>query len=349
VGAASLLLSVPGGSRSILEIVVPYDEQSLCEFLGHTPASYCSVDTAHRMAARALDRARWLAPGQAVAGIACTASLCSDRPKRGDHRFHLAIHTPQQTTSRSLTLHKGERDREAEEMLLDLVLLDAMAEAFGLSERVEVPLLPGEEIAHQLHRTTGPLAALIEGKLSTVCVQRDGQWRSDGPRPALLLPGSFNPVHHGHYALAEVAARLLRTDVAFELSIINADKPPLTEEEVRRRVAQLAGQMPVWLTRAPTFVEKAELFPGAVFIVGIDTAERILQPRFYGDSETQLAQALERLRQRGCRFLVAGRVNACGVYACLDGLNVPANHRDLFVSIPPEDFRRDVSSTQLRG
>ena len=51
-----------------------------------------------------------------------------------------------------------------------------------------------------------------------------------------------------------------------------------------------------------TFAEKAQLFPGVVFVVGVDTAERIVQPRFYGDSEERMLQALEQIRQSGCRF-----------------------------------------------
>lgn len=347
-GAAALLLSVPGGSRTILEVLIPYAETSLSEFLGHTPASFCSAETAQRMAQRALDRAGWLAPGQPVAGIACTASLCSDRPKRGEHRFHLAIQTPARTMMRSLKLHKGARDREAEEQLLDYVLLNAMAEAFGLRERIEIPLLPDEEILAQTHPSGDPLTALMDGAVAALCIERDGQWRSGGLRPALLLPGSFNPLHHGHCALADSAARQLGGEGAFELSILNADKPPLSEEEVRRRVAQFAGQAPLWLTRAPTFADKAELFPGAVFVVGADTAERIVQPRFYGGSEQQMAEALQRFRSRGCRFLVAGRVNSQGVFAALGDLNIPPASRDLFSPIPANLFRCDTSSTRLR-
>src|SRR5438093_5579606 len=88
--AAGELLSVPGGSRTLLEIVVPYQELALAEYLGHRPASFCSEATGQVMARRALERARWLAPGEQVYGLGCTASLCSDRPKRGDHRVHVS-------------------------------------------------------------------------------------------------------------------------------------------------------------------------------------------------------------------------------------------------------------------
>src|SRR5438309_471246 len=52
-GAAAWLLAVPGGSRTVLEVVVPYAEQALAEYLGRRPASFCSAATALEIAARA--------------------------------------------------------------------------------------------------------------------------------------------------------------------------------------------------------------------------------------------------------------------------------------------------------
>src|SRR5438067_1678123 len=56
--------------------------------------------------------------------------------------------------------------------------------------------------------------------------------------PAALLPGSFDPAHHGHWSLAASAQRHLNMPVAFEISIANVDKPELTADEVHKRVAQ---------------------------------------------------------------------------------------------------------------
>jgi nicotinamide mononucleotide (NMN) deamidase PncC len=348
-GAAAWLLSVPGASRSLLEVIVPYDERSLEDFLKYRPSSFCSLETACDMARRAYERAQWLASGQPVAGLACTASLRSDRPKHGDHRFHLAIQTHQHNCTYSLTLTKEARRRDEEETVLDLVFLNALAESLHLAERAGVPLLPGETIQRQTRPCDDLLTALCEGRLRAVFVEADGRFVRDGPQPSLLLPGSFNPLHRGHCALADAAARRTGLAARFELSVMNADKPALTIEEVRRRLAQLSGRAPVWLTRAPTFVEKAELFPGAVFVVGADTAERIVQPRFYGGTTADLDRAMHELRSRSCRFLVAGRINVEGYFVDLSNLSIPSEHRDLFMDLPAGEFRVDLSSTQLRS
>ena len=347
-GVVAWLLSVPGGSRTVLEASVPYAEDSLCEYLGHRPEAFCSVPTSRDMAIRAQQRARWLAPGVPTAGVGCSASLRSDRPKRGDHRFHISVHTGIRTVTHSLILVKEARDREGEEEVLDRVLLNALAEAFGVPDRLSVPLLPGEEIVVETWTEGEALAHFLAGETAVLHVEADGRIRPDAPKPALLLPGSFNPLHEGHLRLAKIASEVVGAAAAFELSVRNADKPPLADEEVRRRLAQFAWRPPVWLTRAPTYTEKAELFPRCVFVVGADTAARIVQPRFYQDSEERMAEALARVRAAGCRFLTAGRVDGTGRFLHLDDLNIPPAFRDLLQEIPEEAFRVDLSSTQLR-
>src|SRR5215471_10065879 len=86
-GAIAEMLRVPGGSRFLLEAIVPYDARALGEFLGGDPAQACSVETAVAMAERARARAAALArEGAEPIGLGATASLVSDRPKHGDHR-----------------------------------------------------------------------------------------------------------------------------------------------------------------------------------------------------------------------------------------------------------------------
>jgi hypothetical protein len=176
----------------------------------------------------------------------------------------------------------------------------------------------------------------------------DASRRWNAQRPTAILPGSFNPLHDGHRGLAAVAAEILGLKVAFELSVVNVDKPPLSPDEMSRRMAQFAGCGALWLTNAPRFMDKADAFPGAVFVVGADTAQRLVDPRYYGSDPKGVNAALAQVRRRGCRFLVACRVDGNGRCVELGDVLVPRTFTDLFTAIPAERFRFDVSSTAIR-
>jgi hypothetical protein len=195
-----------------------------------------------------------------------------------------------------------------------------------------------------------PIPRLLAGdpEVRSVCIELDGtQALAVAVTGVALLPGSFNPLHHGHLQLAEVAAELLGCEVLFELAVVNVDKPPLTEDETLARVRQFEDRGRVLLTRAPRFLEKARLFPRNNFVIGWDTAVRLVDLRYYGGSEATMLAALEELRDLGARFLVAGRVNE-GRFLSLEDVAVPSAFRDLFEAIPEHLFRADVSSTDLR-
>ena len=168
-----------------------------------------------------------------------------------------------------------------------------------------------------------------------------------GPKPRAVLPGSFNPLHHGHTTLAAVAATKLGAPVAFELSVANVDKPELDRGEVERRLGQFASIGDVWVTRAATFEEKADLFPGAAFVLGWDTAVRLIDPKYY-DGERGRDACLRKLRDRGCVVVVGGRLDPTGTFQTWTGWGIADEFRGLFLALGEEDFRADVSSTALR-
>jgi hypothetical protein len=442
--AISDLLSVPGGSRTLLEAVVPYSAAALADWLGKTPEHFCVEETALAMAAVAFERAGRLgrtvdaaqpqaghegrsslanattdplAPStidvhdslavsrrhdvnlrDSLMGLACTASLVSDRPKKGDHRCHIAIQTGNETSSWSLVLAKGARNRAGEEQLVGQLILHALACAAGLDDLPALDLIAGETIVEH-HAAADPLLIeLLAGRRSVVwsvpspgngsnaksemhdasaaipirgdqfssnrCPPPARQSEIRNPKseisgglnlspnlatfapPKGLLCGSFRPLHFGHEQLRTAAERRLGGPVYYEMSIRNVDKPPLDFLSIERRRAQFTN-LPLALTAAPTFAEKAAALPETVFVMGVDTAERIVDPRYYQGSHAAMRAALSQVRQAGCRFLVAGR-KVGERFETLAEVAVPAEFADLFEPMSPDDFRADVSSTELR-
>jgi hypothetical protein len=345
--AAAMLLAVPGASRTILEVHVPYAEDSFCSFLGKRPEGFCSAPTGIALAETAWARAAYLAPHGQCLGIGCTASLATDRPKRGEHRFFISIAGETAVSSHSLVLEKGTRSRFEEEDLLDAVLLNALAESLGLSDRLPLGL-SAQETLQTSTVERGRLAKFMRDPAAVLCSGIDGRLSDSTPKPTVLIAGSFNPVHEAHWALARIATEHCGASAVFELSLANVDKPSLQLAEVLQRLAQFHGRGPIWLTHAPTFVEKARRFPNCTFVVGMDTAERIAAVRYYGDDEERCRRAAEELRSSGCRFLVAARADAAGCLRGLDDIELPECFGQLCTGIPKDQFHIALSSTELR-
>ena len=346
--ALDWLLGEAGASRTIIEARVPYAPSALVDFLGYNPESAVSLKTARDMAALAYRRAvRINEGGLPLVGIASTAAIATDRPRRGHHRCYVAAWTGAAITSYNLTLIKGLRDRRGEDRTASLLVLRALSEACGVDTGLPLGLDQREHVKVVRGRHEDPIALVMDGKSKTATVYPDGSIVTDQSVRGGLLPGSFNPLHLGHERMAEAASRILGLDVTFELAVTNVDKPSLEEKQVRRRLGQFEGGWPVVLTRAPVFREKAKLFPGCTFVIGWDTAVRIVDPRYYGGKRSHMLAALEEMRGLCCRFLVAGREEE-GIFRTLENVDVPSGFEAMFIPVPEVNFRYDESSTHLR-
>lgn len=139
----------------------------------------------------------------------------------------------------------------------------------------------------------------------------------------------------------------------FELCIRNADKGAISVEEISKRLKAFEEQgLPVVLTDAALYTLKAKLFKRARFVLGYDTAVRIVKQKYYGDSEARMAAEFAQLHAAGCSFIVGGRMDAgTGQFLGLDSIQIPSvlEHVGVrFQGVSESEFRLDISSTELR-
>ena len=345
--AVAWLLGVSGASRTILEVVVPYGRLSMQDFLGFEPAQSAAAETARHLARRCYGRARsQLEDDSPPVGLACAATIATDRPKRGDHRAFVSAWDEHSTATWSLTFHKGLRDRAGEEDIVSLLIVRVLSEFSELDAELDLGLTDGDRLEVEREARPGPLEQLLSGEARWVVRRPDGTLEVEGEVPLALLPGSFNPVHVGHREMMAIANERAATDGGYELSVTNVDKPPLEKSEIDRRLGQFGADDTVVLTRAETFRKKAALFPGTTFLLGWDTAIRLVAPRYYGGEDAMML-ALAEMMAGGARFVVAGRADG-GEFRTLVDVPVPAGFAPMFSGIDEAGFRRDISSTELR-
>jgi hypothetical protein len=154
IRAISDLFSQPGTSRTILEAQVPYARKALDEFVGVQADQHVSAEEALLIAEAALKRARHLADDngtndeeeELLFGIGCTAAIATDRVRRGEDRAHVAWTDGTRSGGASIWFDKSARTREEEDILVSAIVLNSIAEAIGVDERLEIDVLDTERL-----------------------------------------------------------------------------------------------------------------------------------------------------------------------------------------------------------
>jgi hypothetical protein len=345
--AVSWLLNHPGASRVVVEAQVPYHGAAVEEYLGCPGPHRADEETARRLAAQAGARARRLAEDETVLGVGATAALATDRERKGLDRAFICTRSAEVYGFAALRFDRSASDRLTQEEVLSACIVQQIGSAAG-ARPVTPQLPPWAQVEGATAEVDAALEALLNGSresIEVVSPDAAGATPIDGAR--ILVPGSFNPFHAGHAGLAEAAERRSGRQASFELSVHNVDKAPLPYRDIQTRSRQPRDGRSLLLTREPTFLGKATVFPGSWFAIGYDTAVRLVEPAYYDHSRDAMERSLTGLRELGARFLVAGR-SWGGAYRGLSAVPIPTGFEDLLEEIPEGDFRLDVSSTQLR-
>lgn len=340
-GLLSDLLTTPGASASVLEASIPYGSASLRDLIGGFESS-ADIGTAGALGVTAFARARELA-GESMSqlfGFGLTAALQTERSRRGENRAHMCVQTLRSTSRLTIQLAKG-RGRSAEEAFVARLALEFLHECLLGSGEYRPRLAEGDTASIEEASADQHLISLVWGDVPSLCLGKSGK------RPKALLSGAFNPFHAGHAAMILYAQRRLDCPVALELCIANADKPPLDYVEIDRRVGALVHRGDLWLTRLPLFTQKAKVFGDVTFLVGTDTLVRIADAKYYRD-ESDREEKFRRFADRDVRFLVFAREFG-GSFQALGDLSLPQSLSVLCEGVPEEEFRLDLSSSQMRS
>lgn len=345
--ALSWLLSVPGASQSILDIQVPYSEKSVVELLGNVPASFVSGDTSIQLAEAAYSKASRLNEEIPVVGIGSTSSISTNRVKKGTHSCFISVRSDKEIVTYSIQFIKGVRDRDSEDEICSKLLIRALSEYCNVNFDIKIDIDPREEIEIIFSPLDDQVIDVIEGRVPAITMSMNGEILSGVPDSVGVLAGSFNPLHKGHKDLLLAASKLLGGDICYEISCTNVDKPTMSRYEIRKRMKQFIGNGNLVLSNTPVFYKKAQLFPGRTFIIGWDTAKRLMNPKYYDGDPSVMIGALSEISKQRCSFLVAGR-NDGDQFRTLKDIDVPSEFSNMLTGIPESEFRSDLSSTHMR-
>jgi hypothetical protein len=102
------LLTVPGASRTVLDVRIPYSMAALDDTIAGRSGSArsgsaTSASTALELATAAFEAASTLTDSVQIFGVGATAALTTDRERRGEDRAHIAVVSVAEVTEAVVT------------------------------------------------------------------------------------------------------------------------------------------------------------------------------------------------------------------------------------------------------
>jgi len=347
--AFSQLMTKSGASNTILELNGPYAEEATRQFIETIETNeikqFVSDEMADAIALKSLNRARELYVKSksnlndlenidGCFGIGVTSALGSTSWKRGDHRCYITIQSSSIKHKFYLKLYKGTehdryRTRSEEDNICGSLIISLIGFVLGIIDISDINIDINDKFNYILENyqySIDVIDRLISSKkdsekVNSILCLPNGKYLINVPihklaRKLIMVPGSFNPLHEGHIFLLDEGMKLAKTDFGiYELCIINADKGLLMKDEILRRLKEsFLDRYPVILTNATTFNEKAKLFPGVSYSIGIDTTIRLIDPIYSNNNNKLMLKNLLKMYYDSTEFYVGSRtLRSCNV------------------------------------
>jgi hypothetical protein len=328
------------GSSTLLEAVVPYDQNAFDKFVRGKPDKYCSRGAANDLAMAAYQRGLSLAENCPVLGVGVTCSLTKDNERVGRHHHaYVAFQSDDSTYTFEVELEDCQRTRNEQEALVATAIIQALATQCGISSPI-------------YNNINGESVGLSSEYIEVVKGQRDVTPSFLERRGRVIFPGAFNPFHHQHERICEVVVEMTNSRVDLEVCIRNVDKPALsyaTIAERRHSILEAIGEKhwigELFFTGTPTFAKKVVAFPESTFVLGWDTYIRICDPK-YGS----VKEAVSLFKQHGAKFIVFDRlVNGVSLRDSSTAV-IPVELLEISTMIDKDRFSLiEVSSTEIRN
>jgi len=195
---------------------------------------------------------------------------------------------------------------------------------------------------------THHIKSLSNKKIDYFITDKDLNIFHDDIKNSVILSGSFNPVHDGHIKLLNYSSEILNLNKYYEISISNVDKSNIETDELIKRIKNFKSDEKIIISKSSKFIDKSKIFPQSCFVVGYDTAIRILDHSYLSTGES-LDDLFNALGRNDCSFLVAGRIDVTGpTFENLKINSLDFKYKNYFKIISENDFRVDISSTNVR-
>lgn len=427
------LLGIGGASRSIACPITPYSKEATDKLI--TPpykdsiipdfTSYCSEDISKLLAdssrrislelflKKTLDFKQVSAAN--IIGISCSSSIksVSDRPGR-KYNCYVTVQTNNYTRTVHLELGESFERSEQEKFCSQLILnmidvatvsinpIDSFLQLEPIINREVVDfrinnisdiLLPNKDHIDQLLDQKIKMSLIVFGNDTSDKIFSNILL----PEGTLVIPGSYNPFHIGHYELAVAAFKKNIQNgknplVVFEITLSNVDKgifknsseeiqaeiqallesgqndslryKDLIKIEIDRRINIIKEEIKLFdpenilnyaitVNCAGKFIDKSDIYRNCIFVIGYDTVTRIIDCKYYKNNIIAMNIAIGKIIDRGCTFLIAGRKSEIK----FDVFNqefweqhpeLDDDNRTVFEGLTEEEFRNDISSTEIR-